>query len=203
MSLYNTLDFLTGEPAYSSSSDDVLLQAGSGIIYPRLKRRVSARHGYAAFLLFAITAVFFIFSLSTFLFSLPSRTTADSKTASRASEPIFAAAAPFITSSAPQPLEVHVANNGLTLLRGAKVLSVDGTTLTLGMAWGSATFTWTVHTNATNSGTHAYGTRFLDRSGNPSSLENISAGSLVTVTGMLDGDATVSTLDADTVRGLQ
>ena len=83
------------------------------------------------------------------------------------------------------------------------MVSVNGSTITLGMSWSSTTFTWVMHTNASSVGTHDYGTRFIDHNGNKITLENIQVGSLVTVTGMFDGNATVPTLDADTVRNLQ
>ena len=44
--------------------------------------------------------------------------------------------------------EMHIANNGLMLLRGATVLSNSRGTLRVGMTWGAADFTWMVQTDS-------------------------------------------------------
>lgn len=98
---------------------------------------------------------------------------------------------------------MHIANNGLVLLRSARVVSVDGTTIVVSTAWGSADFAWTVHTNASSYGTHDFGTRFLTYDGKKSSLADMQIGNLVTITGTLDTKAVEPTLDADTVRILE
>jgi hypothetical protein len=100
-------------------------------------------------------------------------------------------------------MEVHIANNGLILLRSAKIVSINGATLTLSTAWGSSVFLWNVRTNANSYGTHNYGTKFIDLNGNPIAVENVQAGNLVTITGMLDQNAQEPTLDADMVRILK
>jgi|SRR3990167_8874554 len=73
--------------------------------------------------------------------------------------------------------EVHIANNGLTLLRGATVLSVSRGTLKVGMTWDSSDFTWILETN--------YNTKFLTAAGQKITRDDITAGDVVTVTGTL------------------
>jgi hypothetical protein len=123
-------------------------------------------------------------------------------TRSDASRTLYPAAAPALAAGA-QTQELHIANNGLILLRGAHIVSVSGTTLTVSMEWGSAKYSWVVRTNASSSGYHNYGTRFLDHNGNPITLSQVESGGYVTVTGMLDSSANTPTLDADSVRSLQ
>lgn len=89
-------------------------------------------------------------------------------------------------------LEVHIANNGLMLLRGARVLSISGSTIHVGMSWGSSDFTWAVETN--------YNTTFLTSKGEKEALGNVGVGDTVTVTGQLSGSGTEPTIDADVVR---
>jgi hypothetical protein len=175
------------------------LQAGSGVMYPHFTRKMPLRREYAAALLFAITIAFFAFSLSVFLFSLPSKSSA--KSAVPTAAPVLAAAA--LVSHANLPQEVHIANNGLVLLRGAKVVSVSGSTFTLSTTWSSNVFIWTIRTNVNSIGAHNYGTRFFDHSGDAIDLNTIQPGGFVTVTGMLDNSAKDPTIDADTVRSLQ
>jgi len=75
-------------------------------------------------------------------------------------------------------LEMHVANNGLTLLRGARVLSVSGSSMQVGMSWGASTFIWNVST--------AYNTEFFGTAGAKETLSDVQAGDVVTVTGTLN-----------------
>lgn len=89
-------------------------------------------------------------------------------------------------------LEVHIANNGLTLLRGARVLSISGTTIRVGMAWQSSTFTWTLETN--------YNTRFVAQSGEKATLADITTGDVVMVTGTLRAGGSEPAIDTDYLR---
>lgn len=118
-----------------------------------------------------------------------------------------AAAADTTTSvasmAAIRPLEMHIASNGLVLLRSAKVVAVQGKTLTVDAAWGSMDFQWTIRTNAQEYETRHFGTRFLNREGKKISPRDVRVGDLVTITGMLDGAAAEPTLDADSVRNLE
>ncbi len=140
-------------------------------------------------------SAFFAFSLFIFLFSFPPQK-------AEAQENVATANA-AVASSHLRPLEMHIANNGLVLLRSAKVVSVSGTTLIVNTAWGSADFTWTVRTNASHFESRSFGTRMLDRDGKKSSFGSVQPGMLVTITGALDSTAQVPTIDADSVRLLE
>src|SRR3989344_3016317 len=60
-----------------------------------------------------------------------------------------AAAATAMTGAQRAPtLELHIANNGLVLLEGARVVSLSGGRIRVEMAWGAASFTWVTNTNS-------------------------------------------------------
>ncbi len=145
-----------------------------------------ARTDRRSLLLFAGGA-FFSFSFSLFLFSLPQRVVAE------ASSPVHASTVTI------RPLEIHIANNGLILLRSARIVAVHGTTLTVSTNWGSTDLRWTVRTDASTYDTHGFGTRFVDRVGKKLSLDDVHQDGNVTVTGTLDPTAQEPTLDAGAV----
>ena len=104
-----------------------------------------------------------------------------------------AQAAAQVSSTAKEPMqEVHVANNGLILLRGARVLSISGNTIHLGMAFGPSDFTWAAVTK--------YNTIFLNKQGAKETLSDIGVGDTVTVTGLVTGSGAEPTIDTDFVR---
>lgn len=154
-----------------------------------------ARANPSAAVLFLGVTAFFILALTLFLYSLPAE---DAIARTAPATRVEASASPYA-----RPLEMHIANNGLTLLRSARVVAVDGTTITAHTTWGSVAFVWTVRTNATQYETREWGTRFLTVDGNKNSLANIQPGDLVTITGTLDSTADVPTIDADSVRTLR
>jgi len=157
-----------------------------------------ARADRAASLLF-VSSAFFAFALSAFFLSLPAQRAAAGGT----SVPAAASAPAAATGSSLWPLEIHISNNGLILLRSARVVSISGSTLTVSTAWGSSDFIWTVQTNATRFETRDFGTRFLSRDGKKSSLANIQEGDKVTITGALDPAAQEPVIKADSVRNLE
>lgn len=143
-------------------------------------------------LIFAGAAVFFAISFSLFLLSLPPHATA-AEIPTKASAPVVAAGVPTF-------LEMHIANNGLVLLRSARVVATNGATLTVSTTWGSTDFTWTVRTDSSKYETRNFGTRFYNYDGKATSVNGIRVGDLITVTGMLDPEAKDPTLEADSVR---
>lgn len=141
-----------------------------------------------------VGALFFAFSLFTFILSFPPQR----------------AAAEGVTSTTPpegnsplRPLEMHIAHNGLVLLRSARVVSIRGPVMTVSTAWGSTEFRWTVQTDLSHFEKRNFGTRFIDQNGKEGSLRSIQAGSTVTITGTLDSDAREPTINADSVRLLK
>ena len=106
--------------------------------------------------------------------------------------PIPAMAIPV---AAPLVREVHVANNGLVLLRGARVLSISGLYMRVAMVWGVMDFTWMVLTDEK--------TKFLTREGLERSPEEIRVGDIVTVTGTLGKKGSKPTIHAKVIRDAQ
>lgn len=88
--------------------------------------------------------------------------------------------------------EVHIANTGLMLLRGATVISNSNGVIRVGMEWGSADFTWTLNTDSS--------TKYLTARGQKQAVEDIAVGDFVTVTGMLAKSGAEPKIDADYVR---
>ena len=103
-----------------------------------------------------------------------------------------AAASAVATDRRPPTLEMHIANNGLVLLEGARVTSLSGSRLRVEMAWGSGAFSWVVKTNSR--------TKFFAPNGEKIALEDIRVGDTLTVTGMLTEGGTEPTMDAAFVR---
>lgn len=89
-------------------------------------------------------------------------------------------------------LEVHIANNGLVLLRGARVIALSGNIIRVGMTWGTSDVTWSAATH--------YNTRFLTSDGQKETLGDIKVGDFVTVTGQLIASGKEPTVDTDYVR---
>ena len=88
--------------------------------------------------------------------------------------------------------EVNIANSGLTLLRGARVTSVSGGTIQLGISLGAAQLIWSTHT--------AYGTQIYDSKGTKSTIDAIRIGDIVTVTGQLDESSGQPSVTAQYIR---
>lgn len=99
-------------------------------------------------------------------------------------------------AAAPAPktptIEVNIANNGLVLLRGARVTDITGTVIQVDMKWGANDFAWTVNTRSN--------TKFINSKGENQTLNDIQVGDYVIVTGMLARGADQPTIEADFVR---
>lgn len=102
-----------------------------------------------------------------------------------------AAAAASASEKAPMQ-EVHIANNGLTLLRGARVVSISGSVIRVSMIWGSSSFIWQVRTDSN--------TKFEMSTGESSTFANVQVGDAVTVTGMLSNSGAEPSISAQYVR---
>lgn len=89
----------------------------------------------------------------------------------------------------PPMLEMHIANNGAVLLRGAQVISTSGGTIEVGMRWNSVQFTWAVRTNS-----NAF---FFNSKGEKEISPTIPVGDVVTVTGMLIANGPQPTINAE------
>lgn len=88
--------------------------------------------------------------------------------------------------------EVNIANTGLIVLRGARVLSISGTAIRVGMTWGSAELSWAVRTERS--------TRFFDSEGEQEALDDVQIGDIIMVTGTLDTGGAEPSIRADFVK---
>ena len=90
-------------------------------------------------------------------------------------------------------LEVHIGDDGNVLVRGAKVTAINGSAITATTAWGSASLTWTVNTNASTNLVRRFGGDFT-------SLSEIATGDLISFTGPLNTTAGQLTVTAKTLK---
>jgi hypothetical protein len=88
--------------------------------------------------------------------------------------------------------EVHIANNGLVLLRGAQVRSIIGNVMRVELVWQSGSIAWTVST--------AYSTQFYSATGEKQTLADIQVGDVISVTGALSGSGGLNAVAATYVR---
>jgi RecJ-like exonuclease len=88
--------------------------------------------------------------------------------------------------------EIHVANNGLMLVRGAHVVSIDGTTIRAALGWGATNFAWDVQTDAT--------TLYFDATGKRMTYTDLQIGDIITISGMLVPSESQSIIQAQYVR---
>lgn len=90
-----------------------------------------------------------------------------------------AAAASSSTSADTTTREIHIANNGLVLLRGALVTSVSGASIRVKIPFGGKDFTWALQANSA--------TQFITRAGEEEGLADIQVGDIITASGKLAG----------------
>jgi hypothetical protein len=107
------------------------------------------------------------------------------------STPVALAVAPS-SSTAPAMLEVHIANNGMIFVHGAKVTAISGDTIQTTMSWNSTNFNWVVQTTGM--------TKFFNRLGQKQYISDIKEGDVITVTGKLASQVNQFTINADFVR---
>ena len=100
-----------------------------------------------------------------------------------------------VVTSSPQltPMrEVHVANNGLILLRGARVISIRDKNMTVAIMWDNFNFNWEIKTHLS--------TGFTDGQGKKITINNIEIGDYVTVIGNIIKGGEISVVNASFVR---
>ncbi|HRH31519.1 MAG TPA: DUF5666 domain-containing protein [Candidatus Paceibacterota bacterium] len=90
-------------------------------------------------------------------------------------------------------LEVHITDSGKVLVRGAKVASVSGSTITATTTWGSVAMNWTVTTDSN--------TKLLRRYGGSSAMTEIAVGDFISFQGnLVTGTASPMTVLAKTIK---
>ncbi len=91
-------------------------------------------------------------------------------------------------------LEVHIANNGIILLRYARVISITGNDIRVAMSLDTVDFTWLIQTSAYR------GTTFLKSRNEKAELADIQVDDLITVNGKLVSSGAEPIIDAQIVR---
>ncbi|TSC81972.1 MAG: hypothetical protein G01um101420_755 [Parcubacteria group bacterium Gr01-1014_20] len=91
--------------------------------------------------------------------------------------------------------EVHIANNGIILLRDARVISIIGNDIRVGMKWDRADFSWRVRISPSS-----IGTAFVEPKNGKAGFEDIQVGDLITVTGKITSSGAEPIIDAQFVR---
>ncbi|MDO8620245.1 MAG: hypothetical protein Q7R64_02760 [bacterium] len=89
-------------------------------------------------------------------------------------------------------LEVHISDNGIALVRGAKVTAVSGSIVTASTVWGATTLSWTVMSDTT--------TNLLRRSGGKSNLSEFSVGDFISFQGPLNLNSANLTVNAKILK---
>ncbi len=90
-------------------------------------------------------------------------------------------------------LEIRIQGNGKTLVRGAEVTAVSGTTITAKTLFGgSSGLSWTVKTNSE--------TDFITRAGADATLSSITVGDIISFSGAIDTTTSALTVNADVVK---
>ncbi len=97
----------------------------------------------------------------------------------------------FRPRSVGSTLEVSIADSGKTVVRGAKVTAVSGSTITAETVWGASSITWKAQTDSE--------TQFIRKSGTNAGITDIAVGDYVSFSGMLVSGSSF-TVDADVVK---
>lgn len=89
-------------------------------------------------------------------------------------------------------LEMHINNDGSVLVRGAKITSINGTTVHATQTWGSYSVNWVVQTSPS--------TQLLRRYGGASSLSEFVVGDYISFSGTIDPSQSQGTVIAKVVK---
>ena len=88
--------------------------------------------------------------------------------------------------------EMNIASNGFTLVRGARVVSIEGTRIQVRVAWGATDFTWGIDIDS--------GTKLFAPNGEKESVADIRVGDVITASGQLAQVSGDPVINADFVR---
>ncbi len=95
-------------------------------------------------------------------------------------------------SAQPALAEMHIANNGLVLVRGARVIAVNGSSIRVSLSFNGTDFTWMLQTNSN--------TRFVTSAGEQETIAHIQTGDIITASGMLSGGGVEPQLNAQSIN---
>ena len=97
-------------------------------------------------------------------------------------------------------LEVHIARNGMVLLRGAQIESIEDKSLVVSTTWNSTKMLWTITTNESYYKTRHFGTSFFAKSGERLALTDFKVGDIITVSGVMDVNSDGLKVKAEFIR---
>lgn len=97
-------------------------------------------------------------------------------------------------------LEIHIANNGMVYLQGARIESVSGTSIVVSTSWNAIKMLWTIRTDETYYGPRHFGTNFLDQKGNRLAVGDLRVGDVLKVNGIFEAGQREFVVQADMVR---
>lgn len=105
-----------------------------------------------------------------------------------------AALNPVIPSSKAvgSPLSLSIEDNGDTLIEGARILQISGTTLFAAQYWGVLPVRWVIRTNEK--------TKYTHRFGNPIVFSKLSVGDFLTIEGAFNGSSDSMGVDAKSIK---
>jgi len=89
-------------------------------------------------------------------------------------------------------LELHIANNGLVYMQGARIVSISQTGMTVSSKWEAATFRWMIEIDDK--------TRFVQPDGETGMFSDIRLGDFVNITGYLINNSSLPSIRAEAVR---
>lgn len=88
--------------------------------------------------------------------------------------------------------EVHIAEDGTVLVRGATISSISGNTIVASVTWGNSGLSWTVRTDGS--------TEFVRSSGGTNRVGDLATGHVISFAGILDASSTPFTVNAKVVK---
>jgi len=97
-------------------------------------------------------------------------------------------------------MEVHLANNGLVYIQGARIESISGTIIEISTSWNTVKLKWTIYTNGSSYGKRRFGTSFLDSNGKELTIKDLRVGGIISVNGVFDLTQAGPTVKAEVIR---
>jgi hypothetical protein len=106
----------------------------------------------------------------------------------------------WVPSSGASILEVHIANDGMVFLQGARIESISGPNMKVSTTWKETKMFWTVYTNESYYGSRHFGTDFFDSKGIRLSIQDLHVGNVISVNGVFDVTSSQPSIQASVIR---
>jgi hypothetical protein len=139
--------------------------------------------------------VAFLFSFISYLSGGVEFAKADAK-----EEKTSAALTSTVESNKTPILEVHIANNGMVYLQGARIEAINDKVIIVSTSWNDTKLNWTIYTNESYFESHHFGTDFLDSKGAHITINEMRVGDIVSVNGTLNPGSGDIGIKASVVR---